>query len=313
MPEPSPSPTPSPDPATPPETDLVHMGDVVDVDFAGNLEYDWRGSLTADGNLEGLDSLAGPISALCRSENEIANDIRRIYSSILRDPQVTVKIIDRSRRPFVRLEGAVKSAVRFRLMRPAHLRELLIAAGGLTDQASGEISLFRPANLGCEKNVSSQAAAGSQNSGSGNGFQHQIITIKDLLAGKTEADPLILSGDIITVKQSQPIYVIGAVNNPRPIYSHGEMTLSRAIDSAGGLSKDAVTQSITIFRREQSESRVINADLEKIKNGDDSDIELRPFDIIDVAFRGRAKSKYPPVIGSGVDQVVAEPPLKIIE
>jgi hypothetical protein len=58
---------------------------------------------------------------------------------------------------------------------------------------------------------------------------------------------------------------------------------------------------------------VINADLEKIKNGVDSDIELRPFDIIDVAFRGRAKSKYPPVIGSGAEQTVTEPPLKIIE
>jgi len=286
---------------------------VVDVDFAGNLEYDWRGSLSADGNLEGLDSVGGPIYALCRSENEIAGDVTRIYSSILRDPQVTVKIIDRSKRPLVRLDGAVKTAVRFRLMRPAHLRELLIAAGGLTDQASGEISLFRPADLGCEKNMGPPPAAGSQTPRSGNGNQHQIITIKDLLAGKTEADPLILSGDIITVQRSQPIYVIGAVNNPRPIYSHGEMTLSRAIDSAGGLSKDAVTQNITIFRREETESRVINADLEKIKNGIDSDIELRPFDIIDVAFRGRAKSKYPPVIGTGLEQVVAEPPLKIIE
>lgn len=289
------------------------MGDVVDVDFAGGFEYDWRGSLTADGHLEGLDSLAGPIFALCRSENDIAEDVRKIYSRILRDPQVTVKIIDRSRRPLVRLDGAVKMAVRFRLMRPARLRELIIVAGGLTDDASGEISLFRPANLGCEKDVTSEGVGGPQNPRSGNGFQHRIITIKDLLAGKSEADPFILSGDIITVKRSQPIYIIGAVNNPRPIYSHGEMTLSRAIDSAGGLSKDAVTQDITIFRREETEGRVIKADLEKIKKGVDGDIQLRPFDIIDVAFRGRAKSKYPPMIGNGVEQVVAEPPLKIIE
>jgi hypothetical protein len=202
-------------------------------------------------------------------------------------------------------------------MRPVHLRELLISAGGLTDDASGDISIYRPQNVGCEKNAPKDTTGGSQTSESptGNGFQVKNITVKDLLAGKTSADPLILSGDIVTVRKSQPIYVIGAVNNPRPVYTHGEITLSRAIDSAGGLSKGAILEPITIFRREGGGSRVITVYLEKIKSGMESDIELKPFDIIDVAFRGRAKRKYPPVIAnaSGSEQNVAEPPLKIIE
>ena len=311
---PAPSPTPT---AGTPEIDLVHIGDVVDVDFAGGFEYDWRGPLTPEGNLEGLDSIAGPIFALCRSENEIAIDVNRIYSKMLRDPQATVRIIDRSKRAVVRLDGAVKMPVRFRLMRPVHLRELLIAAGGLTDDASGDITIFRPPKVGCEKNTSVDATGESQKQGppTGNGFKLNNITVKDLLAGKTAADPLILSGDMITVTRSRPIYVIGAVNNPRPIYSHGEMTLSRAIDSAGGVSKGAILQTISIFRREGGENRVITADLEKIKTGIEGDIDLKPFDIIDVAFRGRVKRKYPPVIanGNGSEQNVAEPPLKIIE
>jgi protein involved in polysaccharide export with SLBB domain len=312
--------TPEPSPAqnaVTPEIDLVHMGDVVDVDFAGGFEYDWRGPLTAEGNLEGLDSLSGPIPALCRSESEIAADIIRIYSKILRDPQVKVKVIDRSGRPVVRILGAVKTPMRFRLMRPVHLRELLIAAGGLTDESSGDISILRPPGLSCEGRVATAGAEDPQkpNLPSGNGPLQLNITIKDLLTGKTAADPLILSGDIITVTRSQPIYIMGAVNNPRPIYSHGEMTLSRAIDSAGGLSKGALIESITIFRREAGESRVITADLEKIKNGVEGDIDLKAFDIIDVAFRGRAKRKYPPVIanGSGSESLIPEPPLKIIE
>ena len=312
--EPALSPTPN---AETPEIDLVHIGDVVDVDFAGGFEYDWRGPLTPDGNLEGLDSLAGPIFALCRSENEIAADVNRIYSKMLRDPQATVRIIDRSKRALVRLDGAVKMPVRFRLMRPVHLRELLIAAGGLTDDASGDISIFRPPNVGCEKNTPADTTETSQSPGppSGNGFKLKNITVKDLLAGKTAADPLILSGDIITVTRSQHIYVMGAVNNPRSVYLHGEITLSRAIDSAGGVAKGAILQTISIFRREGGEGRVITADLEKIKNGVEGDIDLKPFDIIDVAFRGRAKRKYPPVIanGSGSEQNAAEPPLKIIE
>jgi protein involved in polysaccharide export with SLBB domain len=217
----------------------------------------------------------------------------------------------------VRILGAVKTPARFRLMRPVHLRELLIAAGGLTDDTSGDISIFRPAGLSCERNVATAGAGDPQNPTppSGNGPLHLNITIKDLLTGKTAADPLILGGDIVTVTTSQPIYVMGAVNNPRPIYSHGEMTLSRAIDSAGGLSKGAVAEAVAIFRREGGESRVITANLEKIKNGVEGDIDLKAFDIIDVAFRGRPKRKYPPVIanGSGSEKLISEPPLKIIE
>jgi len=108
-----------------------------------------------------------------------------------------------------------------------------------------------------------------------------------------------LSGDIVTVERAVPIYIIGAVNNPRPIFSRSGMTLTRAIATAGGLSKGAAGQKVTIYRREKGETGVMQADLEKIKSGEISDVDLRAFDIIEVAFKGRAPRKYPPVIASG--------------
>lgn len=286
------------------EADLIHFGDLIDVDFEGMTEYDWRGSLKQDGNLEGLDHYS-PIAALCRSENDVAADIAAAYSKILREPKVTVKIIDRSNRAVADLDGAVKMPMRFRFQRPADLRELIVAAGGFTDDASGEIVIFRPDSLNCSQ----------EKSPSGNGLRVINITVSELLSGKESADPVVLSGDLVTVQKSVPIYVIGAVNNPKPIYSRAGISVSRAISTAGGLAKGAETQKVTIFRREGTNTAVTQVDLEKIKKGEINDVELKAFDIIEVAFKGRAQRKNPPVIalGDNRDRNRQEMPLKIIE
>lgn len=291
----------SPTPAPPSNDELVHFGDVLDVDFVGAFEYDWRGTITPDGNLDGLDSFGDPIRALCRNETEIAADIYKAYSKILRDPKVVVRIIDRSNRAVARLDGAVRTPSRFKLQREVRLRELLVLAGGLTDDTSGVISIFRPRNLNC--------VASPQD----NGSQMIAIKISDLLNGKPEANLPILSGDIIDVVRATPVYVIGAVNSPRPVFSTGEITVSRAVASAGGLAKDADGGKVTIFRRLGTESKVEETDLAKIKRGELVDVVLKPFDIIDVAGKGSGKRKNPPVAISTVKTERLELPLRVID
>ena len=265
----------------------------------GGFEYDWRGGLAPDGTLDGFQTFADPIHALCRSETDVAGDISRVFSKALRDPKFVVRIIDRSGRAVVRMDGAVRTPTRFRLLRPVRLRELIVRAGGFSDDLSGEIAIFRPANLSCGQKD--------------NAIQTIDITVSDLLAGKGEADPLILSGDLITVARAVPIYVIGAVNNPKAISSRSGMTLTRAIATAGGLAKNAVGQKVTVFRRENGDSKVIEADLEKIRTGDSDDVELKAFDIIEVAARGSATRKYPPEIILSERRSGQELPLKIID
>ena len=296
------------DPPVKPKTiDLVHMGDVVDVDVIGGLEFDWRGRLTPEGDLDGFDAFDAPISALCRSEAEVAADVAKALGKILREPNVVVKIVDRSGRVPARLTGAVRNPMRFGLMRTATLRELIVVAGGLTDGASGEISILRQNALTCEGT-----------SGKGrpdNGSRTINIKISELLSGKTGSDAQILSGDIITVERALPVYIIGAVNSPRPLYSRADITVSQAIAIAGGLAKHADGSKVTIFRREGTETTKIDADLGKIKRGESGDVILRPFDIIDVAARGGGTNKYPPVLAAleGKEQGKTEPPLRIID
>jgi protein involved in polysaccharide export with SLBB domain len=306
------------------EEDLIHFGDLIDVDVLGSLEHDWRGRLTPEGFLDGIEFVEEPVFGLCRSVDTVSLDIAKGYEKLLRDPKVVVRIIDRSNRAVSLLEGAVKKPQRFQIKRPVHLNELLIVSGGLTEQASGEIRIFRPQNLSCaakknetEKVVKSDVpqenliVKTSQTEGS----QTFSIAVAELLSGKSDANPLILSGDIVTVLEAAPIYIIGGVNSPKQISSRTQTTLSRAVDSAGGLTKEATEKAVLVFRRIGSETKIIEADLSKIKAKQAEDIALQGYDVVDVGQRGQAKKKYPPVIqtSESSENKSAALPLRLID
>lgn len=131
------------------EESLIHIGDLIDVDVVGSIEYDWRGVLTNEGFLSFVNYSENPIYALCRDEDAVALDVAKSLSKFLREPKIVVKILDRSSRPASVLYGAVKTPQRFRIKRPVFLNELIINSGGFTERVSGEIQIYRPKNLNC--------------------------------------------------------------------------------------------------------------------------------------------------------------------
>jgi len=284
---------------------LIHLGDLIDVDVIGSTEYDWRGGLTPEGFLNGVDFVEEPIYALCRSEEEVASDIAKGYSKIFKNPQIAVKIVDRSGRPVSLLYGAVKTPQRFQIRRPVHLNELLILTGGITEKASGEIQILRPPNINCDSKQSTKDeqtvnigqpqeinVSTKQNDNS----QNITVKISDLIKGKQEANPLILSGDVVTVLETEPIYVMGGVANPKQINASSKMTLSRAIAAAGGFTKDANRKKVTVQRREKNGTQTIEVDFERIKAGLEKDIVLQAFDIVEIARSGYEKRKFSAII-----------------
>lgn len=311
--------TPAPTPAAvTAEADLIHYGDVIDIDVVGSLEFDWRGTLNPEGFLDGFDKIPEQVNALCKSEEDLAEEIAKEYAKILRQPNVVVKILDRSNRPVSVLQGAVRTPQRFQIKRPVFLNELLIVAGGLNERANGEIKIFRSKNLNCFSTLEKAAAKNGETRekfipvSQGNGSETLNIRVVDLLKGIREANPEVLSGDIITVEEAAPIYVIGGVRSPKQISSRSQTTLSRAIASAGGLSKEG-TEKVIIFRRDSGGSQVINADLDRIRNGQDKDIELKAHDVVDVGQKGREARKTSPVSETGAETNPPVLPLRIIE
>ncbi len=318
------APASTPIPAVTDETNLIHFGDLIDVDVIGSLEYDWRGTLNPEGFLDGIDFIENPIYAICRSEEEIAEEVGKAYSKTLREPKVVVKILDRSNRPLSILNGAVKTPHRFQIKRPIFLNELIIISGGLTEAGSGVIQIFRPRNLNCQQKIEDKSVSTVPEQGSrekistasqDNGSIYLNIKISDLLTGKKEFNPRILSGDIVTIQKAESIYVIGGVANPKQISLGSEITISRAIASAGGLAKGAAAKKITVYRREGAETVRIEVDLDKIKVNQATDLVLKANDIVEVSQTGREQRKFPPIlkVKETNEKNSANLPLRIID
>ena len=146
------------------------------------------------------------------------------------------------------------------------------------------------------------------------GAQTLNIKIADILRGEVSANPQILSGDIVTVNEALPVYVIGGVNAPQQIPLRNELTVSRAVLTAGGLAKEGNTR-ITIFRRDGRETRTLEVDLEKITAGSAEDVVLKPFDIVDVPQKGKPARSRPPVIDRAVsgNSTLSILPLHVID
>lgn len=293
---------------------LVHYGDIVDVDVVGSFENDWRGGITPEGFLDGLDQLSTRIYALCRSESELESLIAKEFSATLRNPTVQVRIVDRSARPSAVLEGAVKLPHRFQIRRPVRLNELIIIAGGLTDTAGGDIRVFRSPNAGC-KSVNRTESDGTIPVSQGERPEVRNFTIADLLKGSRAANPYIMPGDIVSIMDSPPVYLIGGVSNPGRIAYRQGLTVSRAIATAGGVAKVGDEENTTIFRREKGQSKVIEVSLSAIGSKTIEDPVLSPYDIVEVAIKDGEKRKFPPLIeirDNSVDSA-SKFPLRIID
>ncbi|MBC7798090.1 MAG: SLBB domain-containing protein [Pyrinomonadaceae bacterium] len=288
------------------DAELIQNGDEIDVDVLGSVEYDWRGKPDDNGFLSSLPYSDETFFSLCRTTDEIAAELVKSYSKILKNPVIEVRVIDRSARQPALLTGAIRQQSRLRIQREIKLNELVILLGGLTEKASGEVEILRPANLSCIAHNRIQAET-----------QVFKIKLKDLIAGKPEANPIIKSGDIITIQQAELIYVIGGVVAPQRIFYRNQITLSRALSSVGGFSRDANISEITIYRRAKgSPSRsIIKIDYNDIKKNAAKDVNLEASDIIEVSRSGRVRSNRPPRLDDSDDSVtdINSIPVRVID
>lgn len=277
-----------PKPSPPAET-LIHLGDTIEVDVLGSLKYDWRGKADDEGNITSLPELNSSIATLCRTETEVAAEIAAAYAKFMRDPQIVVRVLDRSTRQPAVLFGAVRTQQRFRIQRAVRLNEIVVLSGGITDSASGAVTIMRPAYYSCAAHNQSQPRT-----------EFMSVKLADLMAGQAAANPLIRTGDVITVEEASPVYIVGGVNAPQKVLFREGLSLTRAITSAGGLSRGGDAAKITIFRRPSNgtQSEIIEADLELIKRKKAEDLVLQPFDIVEVSQTGRERSRRPPLVNS---------------
>jgi polysaccharide export outer membrane protein len=258
---------------------LLGPGDILDVRVFGQSDLSSQVEIDADGNISSLPFLEKPIRAQCRTEKEVQKDVATAYAKYIKNPQVSVQIKERKSRQPATIFGAVKMPMQVTMMREVRLHELIVKAQGWTDRASGTIEIMHteapmcPADGGVFQNASL--------SEKGN-YGIAIYKINDLKAGKEEANPVIWPGDMVRVTEGDPVYVTGSVTAPRELVIRDKLTLKLAIAMAGGPQRLANTKEVHILRQKENGQEELKVNYDAIRKGTAPDVELKPFDVIEV-------------------------------
>ncbi len=266
---------------------LVGPGDKVEGKVLGEPDFDFKAIVDEDGKIQVPFSDNG-IMAQCRTEKELRSDVSQILAKYLRNPQISVNVVERNSRPPVTIYGEVRSQQIVTLTRKASLLDILASAGGVTDKASGLIQVVRTRKPMCgEMNQDNNWTAQKD----GVDIPSRIYSIGSLRQGNNESNPEVLPGDVIVVQKAAPVYVVGEVLRPgeMPI-PEGGLPLTQAVAMASGITREAKTKEVKIYRSQvgSSKQEIIVANLDLIKKGQEKDLILQPYDIVEV---GKAKKK----------------------
>jgi polysaccharide export outer membrane protein len=262
-------------------------GDILDVRVFGQPDLNSTVEIDEDGNISSLPFIEDPLPARCRNEKEVQKTITEAYSKYLLKPRVSVRILERrSRQPAV-VFGAVRSPARVPMIRRVRLHEMLATAGGITANASGTIQVVHTEPELCPEGdeVPTIAAATPPKSSKPTDVgEIETFKISSLKSGGDENDPFIRAGDIVIVTEGEPVFITGLVNAPREVVIKDNLTLVRAIAMAGGPQKMAKTSEIHVYRKKEGKigSEDLKFNYDAIRKGQQEDVLLQPYDIIDV-------------------------------
>lgn len=271
---------------------LVGPGDELTAKVLGEPQFDFVATVDEDGKIE-VPFFDRPIIAKCRTERELRADVTKLLAKYLKNPQASIRVTQRNSRPPVSIYGEVRQQQQVALTRRAYLLELISFAGGVTEKSGGMIQVFRTRPPICtEPDAQSDWKLANSNELD---VPSRLYSLVSLRQGREEANPEIFPGDIIVVQKAAPIYVTGEVMRPGEMnIPEGGLPLTQAVAMASGITREAKTKNIKIYRRKAGspQPEVIVANYEQIKKGVQSDIMLEPFDIVEVDKASKKFTEY---------------------
>jgi protein involved in polysaccharide export with SLBB domain len=189
----------------------------------------------------------------------------------------TIVVYDKWRfksRPAIDIEGQVRNPGKFNLMDDMRVRDLILAAGGLTGDAYMELG-----EIYSTDGKTNKITVRTFNPGKAldEGLNDDLL-LKDL-------DRVVIHS-ILEFEPDRTILVNGAVNQPGKYPFAANMTLKDAIFAAGNLLESAYMDEAEIIRKRVEDGRLVvsdkvSVDLRKVLSGDkDHNLPLRPYDAI---------------------------------
>jgi polysaccharide export outer membrane protein len=263
---------------------LLGPGDTLDIRVFGQSDLNAVVEVDSDGNISSLPFQESPIPARCRTEKDIQKDIFKVYAKYIKNPQISVHILERKSRQPATVFGAVRQPSRVTMQRKIRLNELVVVSGGFTDRASGTIQIFHTEPVMCPEIGEEALAAPIDDTKT----PFEVVNISELRSGKAQANPVIRPGDYVLVTEAEPVYITGSVNAPQGIYLRDQLTLSRALAMVGGARKEAKINDVRIYRQKPGATtqETIKVDYAAIKKNLQPDFFLQAYDIVEVPEAG---------------------------
>ncbi len=260
----SPSPAPIPD-----RNDYrVGPGDVLEIAVLGNAD------LTRSATVQPTGSIAFPLLNEVSVAGLTVGEIQQKMASLLEkdflvDPHVEVKVKEFLSQ-FVVVIGELNAPGRKVLRGGSRLVDVLVEAGGFTPRASGEIVITRTEGV----------------------FDGGSKVLRMRLGGAFSAQDYVglemtlHNGDVITAPARQYVTVEGEVQRPGRYAIEGDLTVTGAISTAGGLTRFG-SSDVKLRRIEAGTGTVTitKVDLKAVRKGKRPDPPVAPNDVISVPRR----------------------------
>jgi len=252
----------------------IGLQDTLEIQVFRNsrLELEQKVNVSNDGTIS-LPRINGKITAVCKTEQELAESLIGYFKTYLKNPYVNVRATDQKSQP-VAVVGAVEKPNVFFLNRKVRLLEVLALAGGPdVANAGSKIQIARMGNLtSCRDSKETET----------NDEEVEFVgyNLNEVLKGRE--NPWMQPGDIVSVLVAEEAFVVGNVVKPSKIVLRDSRTLTQAIADAGGLNATAKTDKVIIQRSEPNSNTkselVFN--LKEIRTGKVPDPELQANDVV---------------------------------
>jgi polysaccharide export outer membrane protein len=247
-------------------------GDKLDIEILGETGSRAETFVTPDSKL--YFNLLPGLDVGGRNTNEVQQELETKLAQYYKRPQVSVNLVEAlSQRVWVL--GRVNSPGVYPLKRPLRVLDAVSLAGGLfTSRFTG----------------TTEELADLQHSFIvRNGAMLPVDFQKLIRDGDLNQNIYLQANDFIYLPSSltNEVYVLGAVNEPRPVGFMNDMNLMSALGGGLGLRPDADLTRVSVIRGSLSDPKIATVNAKEIVNGKATNIRLQPGDIVFVPGAGQ--------------------------
>src|SRR6267142_2541366 len=231
--------------------------------------------IDGDGDIQA--PLVGRVHVSGLTVQQTEQELNKLLSTYIRDPQVVVNVAEVRSQP-VSILGAVNTPGVHQVRGRKTLLEMLALAGGIRSDAGYSVRITRQLEWCCIPLPKTAPDASGR-------FSVAELNLKKIMEAKNPEENIqIFPHDVISVPKAEMVYVIGEVKRSGGFVlgEHQSISVLQVLSLAEGLNTTADARHARILRlnRDADKREEMAVDVKDVLNGKKADVALRGDDIL---------------------------------